>query len=280
MAEKHQLEYFLLRYVPNGARGDCVNIGLVMTEAGLDSGGFADIYFTQDWKRTRCIQPDTDEEVLRSLAAEIENRFANANDRAMLLQELMDGESNCIQISPVLQCVTEDPVQQMKYFSQTLVDFTESIGAPREISAPRKTGVAWIRSVMKKGFETSGFWRLLDKNLPVAMDTVPGDSLTFDFAYGLKKEVKLFQAVSLAESPQRAVDFAFHYYAIAPRMAQRTGRTPILTAVVEDQYDARNQKVAMAIDLLTKENAKIARVSQMPAVVEAARLELRGEGRM
>ncbi len=34
MAEKRQLEFFLLRYVPNVAREEFVNIGLVMTESG------------------------------------------------------------------------------------------------------------------------------------------------------------------------------------------------------------------------------------------------------
>ena len=38
MSERRQLEFFLLRYVPNAVRQEFVNIGVLMVEAGTDRG--------------------------------------------------------------------------------------------------------------------------------------------------------------------------------------------------------------------------------------------------
>ncbi len=55
MADLRQLEFFLLRYVPDAVKDEFVNIGLVMIEAGANGDGFADVRFTRDWRRVRCL---------------------------------------------------------------------------------------------------------------------------------------------------------------------------------------------------------------------------------
>ena len=57
MAERKQLEFFLLRYVPDAVKDEFVNIGVVMVEPGANGGGFADVRFTRDWRRVRCFDP-------------------------------------------------------------------------------------------------------------------------------------------------------------------------------------------------------------------------------
>ena len=46
MAERKQLEFFLLRYVPDAVKDEFVNIGVVMVETGAKDGGFAEVRFT------------------------------------------------------------------------------------------------------------------------------------------------------------------------------------------------------------------------------------------
>ena len=41
MGEKRQLDFFLLRYVPDAVKDEFVNVGVVMVETGAN-GGFAD----------------------------------------------------------------------------------------------------------------------------------------------------------------------------------------------------------------------------------------------
>ena len=57
MAERRKLEFFLLRYVPNAVKGEFVNIGIILFERAANDAEFADVRFTNDWKRVRCLDP-------------------------------------------------------------------------------------------------------------------------------------------------------------------------------------------------------------------------------
>jgi hypothetical protein len=273
MTEKRQLEFFLLRYVPNAVRDEPVNIGLVMTESGGDGGGFAGVHFTKDWRRVRCLHPDVDVEWMEALAREVEARMASVADRALLLHQMSDSWSNAIQLSPVQHCVAEDPAREMERLAKMLIETPPMLG-PLIERKEKTSGVSWIRAGMSKAFEDAGVWRLLAKNLPAAPYSVEGDPLRFDFAYALAKELKLFQAVSFVTRPQDAVEFALHYAKIAPTIERLRAQKPVLTAVVEDSYDATNDAVIFASALMKEENIRVARLREMPGIAEVARREM------
>jgi hypothetical protein len=65
MADLKQLEFFLLRYVPDAVKGEFVNIGLLMREPNGGEGRFSGMRMTEDWSRVRCIDPEADLEVLK-----------------------------------------------------------------------------------------------------------------------------------------------------------------------------------------------------------------------
>ena len=70
MAEKKQCEFFLLRYVPDAVKDEFVNIGVVLLETGGAGGapaGFADLRFTADWSRVRCLDRAAFVELLAAL---------------------------------------------------------------------------------------------------------------------------------------------------------------------------------------------------------------------
>ena len=81
MADRRQLEFFLLRYVPDAVKDEFVNIGVVMVEPGANGGGFAEVRFTRDWRRVRCLDPQADVEMLEALEREIRGQLATAHDR-------------------------------------------------------------------------------------------------------------------------------------------------------------------------------------------------------
>ena len=114
MADRRQLEFFLLRYVPDAVKDEFVNIGVVMIEAGTIGAGFADVRFTRDWRRVRCLDPDADVEMLAALEREIRGQLATTHDRDVLLRRLEDSFSNVIQLSPAKGCLAEDPVAEME----------------------------------------------------------------------------------------------------------------------------------------------------------------------
>ena len=81
MAELKKLEFFLLRYVPDAVKDEFVNVGLVMLEPGADGAGFADVRFTRDWRRVRCLDPQADVEMLEALERDIRGQLGQARDR-------------------------------------------------------------------------------------------------------------------------------------------------------------------------------------------------------
>ena len=84
MAEKRQLEFFLLRYVPDAVRDEFVNIGVVMVEPSESGSGFADVRFARDWRRVQRLDPGADVEMLEALEREIRGSLGEVKDRDVL----------------------------------------------------------------------------------------------------------------------------------------------------------------------------------------------------
>src|SRR5262245_49625839 len=51
MTAREHCEFFLLRYVPDAVKDEFVNVGLVL----LPGSGPAEVRFTHDWSRVRCL---------------------------------------------------------------------------------------------------------------------------------------------------------------------------------------------------------------------------------
>src|SRR5436309_12182241 len=127
MADLRKCEFFLLRYVPDAVKDEFVNIGVLLLDAGAkdvsDAGGgqqpFAQMRFTDDWSRVRCIDPAADIEVLEGFGEAVRAELARGHEgRESLLKRLNDSFSNLIQIAPPKACLTEDPQQEVEVLSK------------------------------------------------------------------------------------------------------------------------------------------------------------------
>jgi hypothetical protein len=274
MAERKPYEFFLLRYVPDVAREEFVNIGLVMTQSGGDGGGFAEAYFTQNWKRAECLHPDIDVEMLEVIGRDIQNRVANVQSLPLLLHELNDQYSNAIQISEVRQCLTEDPAMELKELASTLVEMSWSRQAVDRTGAQRTVGRKWIRSQMMAAFWAEGLEGFVLHDMPASPFTNEADDFTIDFAYVTGKEIKLFHAVSLVDIGQETRMFPLRVAKIASTMPRIRTETPKFTAVTEDQYDAKNKDVEQIRAFMKAEEIQVRHVREMPEIARLARIEL------
>ncbi len=273
MADRRQFEFFLLRYVPNAVKEEFVNIGLVMTESGGDGGGFAEVHFTADWRRARCLDPNIDVEMLEALGREMERRLKDVQQRALLLHEMMDSYSNTLQLSPIRQCIAENPAEELKDLAQKLVEMPTIWSSSKEIQ-PKKVGRKWIHAGMSEAFVTAGVWEFLVKDFPASTYTNPEDDFVLDFAYPVGDELKIFHAVSLAAVGPETRMFPLRVAKIAPGMRERKV-LPSFTAVVEDQFDEGDKAVKTVLAFLEDEKIRVARLREMPMIAEAARRELR-----
>src|SRR5215469_6523144 len=273
MAEKRKLDYFVLRYMPNAVREEFVNIGLVMTESGGDGGGFAGVHFTRDWRHARCLDPNIDVDVLEALGREVEQRLADVQQRAVLLHEMMDSYSGAVQLSTMRHCVAEDPARELKELASRLVE-VPAAWSTEQGRAPRTVGRKWIYSGMSNGFRAAGVWDFLEKDVPAAPYTNATDNFTFDFGYVFGNEVKLFHAVSLVDVGQETRMFPLRVAKIGPKMATMRKMTPVFTAVVEDNYDTRDDNVISVLAFMKDEQIRVAGLREMPEIAETARIEL------
>lgn len=268
MAERRQLEFFLLRYVPDAVKDEFVNIGVVLVEPGANGAGFADVRFTRDWRRVRCLDPQADVEMLEALEREIRGQLGEVKDRDALLRRLEDSFSNVIQLSPAKGCLAEDPAREIETMASLYLEAARVAGA-RAVSGRQR-----ILGQMRAAFEQAGVSKFV-LPVPVAPYTKPGDPFQFDFGYRAGGEIKLFHAVSLKAGVDSAVLLAARYPRIAPVMSRMTQAAPLLTAVIDDDLDRGQESAQFALSMMEEEKIRIAVAAEMPTIAQAARLECR-----
>src|SRR5438309_2504276 len=198
MADLKKCEFFLLRYVPDAVKDEFVNIGVLMLDAegqtGEASQPFAQVRFTDDWSRVRCIDPAADIEVLEGFGEVVRAELARGHEgREWLLKKLNDSFSNLIRITPAKACLTESPLQEVEVLSKLYLQ-----SPPRKAERERIAGARTrIVSQMREAFEAVGAWRLMWKKIPASDYTHPGDPLKIDCGYKPNGTVKMFHALAL-----------------------------------------------------------------------------------
>jgi hypothetical protein len=268
MAELKQLEFFLLRYVPDAVKGEFVNIGLLVREVG-EGERFRAIRITENWSRVRCIDPEADLEVLTGMGLQLK-RELEETDWSRVIHKIEDLFANGIQISPVKACLADDPAKEtemlVRLYLQTARHAERSRGAGRQ---------AILRG-MEEAFESAGVLALLRRGVALAEYTgKKGDPLKFDFGYAAGGEVKFLQAVSLQSNVQQAVALGARFPAIARDVLAVQGAAAHLTAVIEDDADRGREEIGFALGLMEESRIRIATVGEMAGIAAEARRELR-----
>ncbi|MGH9508690.1 MAG: DUF3037 domain-containing protein [Terriglobales bacterium] len=270
MPSNRQLEFFLLRYVPDAVKDEFVNIGVVVVENGAPGTAFSDLRFTRDWRRVKCLDPDADIEMLEALEQDLRARLNQAADRERILHVLKDSFSGSLQLSPGKACLAESPQEEMGKLAAMYLEPRRREGESRE-AAGRQLIVNRIRDA----FEQAGVWKLMRKRIAVAQYTRPGDPLKIDCGYRPNGVVKLFHAVSLASDVDAAKVLAFTYPQIAEGIARLENAKAELTAVVEDELNMQDEPIAFALDTLKQSRIAVAPMAELPRLAGAARYDLR-----
>jgi Protein of unknown function (DUF3037) len=270
MADERQLEFFLLRYVPNAVKDEFVNLGLVLIESGAKSSGFVDARFIRDWRRVRCLDPDVDIEMLEALEREVQTHLQDTHSREVLLKRLTDSFSNLIQVSPMKACLAVEPAKELETLANLYVE------APLRKTIRIISGRQQILAKMRDAFEQAGVWKNLMHSVPVTRYTKPGDPLKFDFAYRIGESMKIFHAVSLKTSVDQAVIMASRYPSIAKGIYRYRNEqvTSILTTIVDDALDRKDEQVQFALAMMNEAGIQVEAAARMPAIAEMARQEL------
>ena len=269
MADLKQCEFFLLRYVPDAVKDEFVNIGVVLVEPSANGAGFAEVRFTRDWQRVKCLDPAADVEMLAGLEDDLRVRLKEGRCEDFL-RSVEESFSNLLQLSPAKACLTESPAEELGRLAEM---YLERVRRPAGKGAA--AGRQLIVQRMRDAFEQAGVWKLMRTRIPVSMYTHPGDPLRIDCGYRPNGEVKLFHAVSLASDVDVAKVLAFSYPQIREGIARLEQAKTSLTAIVEDDLNQADEPIAFALDTLTRSQISVAAQATLPRLAEAARRELR-----
>lgn len=265
MSSKFQCRFFILRYTPDAVKNEFVNIGLVL----LPPGGSAQVRFTHDWSRVRCLDPQADIEILEALETDLREKLREMNgDHEFILRRIQDSFSNALQASEFQGCLAESPEQEADELAKLYLERPRQ-RRPRELSTRQA-----IYQRMRQEFESAGVWPLMWQNVPVSRYTRSGDPLKIDCGYSPNGTVKLFHAVSLIADVNAAKVLAFTFPQLEAGIRQAEGKQAQLTAVVEDDLPADDESVSFARATLEENAIHIVGASEMPQIAAEAAREL------
>ena len=281
MNSRRQCEFFLLRYVPDAVKDEFVNLGVVLYEAGqAGQAGFADVRFTRDWRRVRCLDPDVDVEMLEALEREIRERLAEGGEgRRWLLGKMEDAFSNAIRLTPAKAVLAESPQAEMEKLAQLYLERTRR-------GERHSSGRQQVFGRMRDEFERHGVWQFMRKAIAAAEYTHRGDPLKIDCGYAPQTNggeggwradgrIKLFHALSLEAEVNAAKVLAFSFPQLRAGLQRVERAQAELTAIVEDDLDGNDEGIGFALATMRGHEIAVATVAEMPVIAERARLELR-----
>lgn len=256
-----------MRYVPDSFRNEFVNIGVLLLARESD---FADVRFTHDWSRVRCLDPQADTEVLDELEKDVRSQLQeSAKSREQLLHRLRETLSTGFQLSEPSALLSESPRDDLDQLARTYLD------RPRRKRESKLGARQRIVARMQDAFESVGVWNAMNHRIKAAKYTHSGDPLRIDCGYRPNGVIRLFHAVSLATEVDSAKVLAFSYPALAAGISKFENAKTDLTAIVEDDLNRDDDAVQFAIATFQQSSINVATVSQLPGLAERARTELR-----
>jgi len=270
VAERLRCEFSLIRYVPDVVKGEFANIGVVLREA---SGERAQVRFTRDWARVRCMDAAADVEMLEALENEIAERLrvgVGAGGGKPVLEVLEDTLSNSVQMTAMQGTLAESLPSEMEQLLRLYVEPMKAPGSGRRLSA--RAGIA---ASMRMEFERVGAWALMWKKIPAATYTQAGDPLRLDCGYRNGK-VRMFQAVSLESDVEMAKGLAYSAEGLRAGV-ERVDRAELeLTAIVETIGGVKDvEQYGFGVSVMEREGIRVLTVKDMGRVAETAARELR-----
>lgn len=265
MAEKRQLELYLLRLVPHALRDDFMTVGVVVIESG---GTFADVRFTRDWKRVECFAPEIEVEHLERLEAAVRSGLKEIRGRADLLKLLEDRFGAEFDVGPVKGIEALDPAAEMSVLDR---DYLAPMQAAERA---RRMGRLGIVGRMEEAFAEVGVLGLLQRDIEMSEFTGKNDPFKIDFGFRVGNSLKMFHALALNLSREPAVTLAYRYARIQEGLRKR-GEQALLTAVISEDAARKREEVASGIGMLRANEIAVREIGEMAEIADEVRRELR-----
>lgn len=215
--------YRILRYAPNLVRDEWVNIGVLLFDPETGERRLRIIEEQEEFARLRRLHPAADEELLRRLRDDLEDRLQSApsvlpeGDWQRMLAKWDDTLSHALQLAPQKGLLAGDLDEEM---DRLYGDHVAPQRAALRVGAPGSR--ATIRSYCAQVWKQARLWERLEKSARIAEFTFSGDPSRIDYAYRRDGTRGFVQTLSVSRSPQECKAFAYNAARIATKAPYRS----------------------------------------------------------
>jgi|GEM_PF-348219 hypothetical protein len=251
------LAYRVLRYTPNLVRDEWVNIGVLVFDPATGERRLRLIEEPEEYARVRRLHPKADEELLRALRDDLENRFATATelfggngtraengnsgarnvgqaseDWMRLLAKWDETLSNALQLAPQKGVQAEDLDAEME---RLYADHVAPERGAARVGAAGSRGA--MRSYCAQVFKQARVWERLEKGVRAEEFTFPGDPMRIDYAYRRNGTRGFVQTLSVTRAPGEVKSLAYTVERVRGKIAASE-----FTAVTDVHLLADNER--------------------------------------
>jgi hypothetical protein len=249
------LAYRVLRYTPNLVRDEWANIGVLVFDPETGERRLRMIEEPEEYARVRRLHQQADEELLRRLRDDLENRFATATqlfagtgqaaetaqaDWLRLLSKWDETLSNALQLAPQKGVFAND----LDAETERLYDDHVALSRPAgRIGPPGSRGV--IRSYCAQVLKQAKMWERMEKSVRAAEYTFAGDPMRLDYGYRRNGTRGFVQSLSVTRAPADAKLLAYTVERIRSKV-----NSSEFTAVTDVALIAENERHRFVADTL------------------------------
>ncbi len=260
-ANERACAYRVLRYTPNLVRDEWVNIGVLVFDPLTGERRLRLIEEPEEYARVRRLHPQADEELLRALRDDLENRFAGASalfpengqqtDKPTgggsgqvpwlrLLTKWDDTLSNALQLAPQKGVYADDLDAETE---RLYADHVAPAHAATRVGAPGSRGV--VRSYCAQVLKQARLWERMQKGIRAEEFTFPGDPMRLDYGYRRNGTRGFVQALSVTRAPGDVKALAYTVEYIRKKVSSSE-----FTAVTDVALLAENERHRFVRDAL------------------------------
>jgi hypothetical protein len=247
-AQERAFAYRVLRYTPNLVRDEWLNIGVLLFAPRTGEHRLRLIEEQDEFRRVRRLHPQADEELLRRLRDDLEDRFQTANgngasgtDWQTLLAKWDDTLSNALQLAPQKGTFAQDLDAELERLYNDHVALQH---APERVSAPRTR--SQMRAYCLQVFRQAGVWERIEKRIDPSEFTFPGDPMRIDFGYHRNGTHGFVHTLLVNRAPREAQNFAY----TAGRIAAKATWKSEFAAVTDVELTEGNLRHGFVRDTL------------------------------
>ena len=245
--------YRVLRYTPNLVRDEWVNIGVLVFDPQSGERRMRLIEEPEEYARVRRLHPQADEELLRALRDDLEDRFATATqlfngngggtdnrlgngqagaDWMKLLGKWDETLSNALQLAPQKGLHGDDLDAETE---RLYADHVALQRGEARVGVPGSRGA--IRSYCAQVFKQARVWERLQKGVRAEEFTFSGDPMRIDYGYRRNGTRGFVQTLSVSRAPGDVKSLAYTVERIRNKVASSE-----FTAVTDVHLIAENER--------------------------------------